>query len=416
MFNFFLNNYNPLYYIVEAYRMQTSPMRLAIISQLQWLDSAYNPLRHTVYGKTIHTCLEIAERITRKYRKPEFGIIKTVINGKTYKIEQQVVLSKTFCHLQHFNKPELEIKQPKILIVAPMAGHHATLLRGTVEDLLPYCDVYITDWIDASQVPLILGKFDMDDFIDYVIEFIKFLGPSLHVMAVCQPTVPVLAAVAVMSSSKDEEVPKSMILIGGPVDARQNQTIPDKFGLENSISFLEKTVIASVPPNYPGFMRHVYPGFLQLAGFISLNIERHITSHLNLFNSLLIEDDKQAERQEKFYDEFLSVMDLPAEFYLQTIKEVFQDFAIAKGTLVSRGRKVDLESITKSALLGIEGEHDDIAAVGQTRTALTLCKSIPNTMKKYYIQKGVGHFGVFSGSKFRKFIVPIIKDFVYKFD
>lgn len=415
MFNFFLDHYNPLYYIVESSRMQISPTRLAIKAALHSLENTYNPIHYTEYGKTMHACLEIAERMTRKYTKPEFGITETTINGKQYKIKQNVVLSKTFCHLQHFSKPGLHTTQPKLLIVAPMAGHHATLLRGTVQDLLPHCDVYITDWIDASQVPLMLGKFDMDDFIDYLIEFLQFLGPNLHVMAVCQPTVPTLAAIAIMSAMQDTKVPKSMILVGGPVDARQNPTVPSKFAIDNSISSLEKLVITLVPPNYPGYMRYVYPGFLQLAGFMSLNLERHITSHLDLFTNLLVEDNEKAEHQIKFYDEFLSVMDLPAEFYLQTIKEVFQDFSLAKGMLVSKGRKIDLDAIKTCALLGIEGENDDIAAVGQTKMALTLCKSIPPTMRRYYLQKGVGHYGVFSGSKFRNNIVPVISEFINTF-
>jgi poly(3-hydroxybutyrate) depolymerase len=257
-----------------------------------------------------------------------------------------------------------------------------------------------------------MGSFDMDDFIEYVIEFIRTLGPDLHVMAVCQPTVPVLAAISIMSQAGDPQIPKSMTLMGGPVDARKNPTKVNCFATARSIDWFKHTVIMPVPPNYPGYMRQVYPGFLQLAGFMSLNIARHIDSHLDMFKNLFLEEDEKAEADKKFYDEYLSVMDLPAEFYIQTIKQVFQDFDLAKGKLISRGRKVDTRSITKCALLGIEGERDDIAAVGQTKAALDLCDNIPNDKKHYHMQHGVGHYGVFSGSKFKKHIVPVITDFI----
>jgi len=413
---FLPDNFNYLYYLVEASRAQISPARFAIIATHQWLDNTYNPLYYTNLAVTMRAGLDIAERITRKYKKPSFGITQTEVDGNFVEVRKHPVLVKTFCHLQHFAKPNLKEKQPKLLIVAPMAGHHATLLRGTVQDTLPFCDVYITDWIDASQVPLSAGKFDMDDFIDYIIEFIKFLGPDVHVMAVCQPTVPVLAATALISAEKSSYIPKSMILIGGPVDARMNPTAVNNFAIEKSLQWFKKMVIAHVPPNYPGYMREVYPGFLQLAGFMSLNLQRHIDSHIDMFKSLLVEDDEKADTQKKFYDEYLSVMDLPAEFYIQTIKEVFKDFSLAKGTLISRGRKVDLKAIKNCALLGIEGEKDDIAAVGQTKEALKLCSHIPAKDKHYHLQQGVGHYGVFSGSKFRQFVVPVIRDFVYKYD
>jgi poly(3-hydroxybutyrate) depolymerase len=237
----------------------------------------------------------------------------------------------------------------------------------------------------------------------------------VHVMAVCQPTVPVIAAVALMSSENDPRTPNSMILMGGPVDARKNPTQVNEFAISKSLEWFEKMVIMPVPPNYPGYMRKVYPGFLQLIGFITMNLQRHITSHIDMYNNLLVEDDEKAEHQKRFYDEYLSVMDMPAEFYLQTIKEVFQDFTLAKGKLISRGRAVHLESITKCALLGIEGENDDIAAVGQTKAALKMCNNIPESMKHYHLQLDVGHYGVFSGSKFRNSIVPVIRDFIYKY-
>ncbi|WPY00343.1 Polyhydroxyalkanoate depolymerase [Candidatus Trichorickettsia mobilis] len=413
MHKYVSDNFNYLYYMVEASRMQMSPMRLGAMSSLQWFENSHNPIYNTEFARTTRACLEIVERMTRKYQKPDFDITECKVTDELYKVEKQTILGKAFCNLQHFVKLGLKQPQPKLLIIAPMAGHHATLLRGTVQDTLPYCDVFITDWIDASQVPLSLGSFDMDDFIDYIIDFMKILGPDLHVMAVCQPTVPLLAATAIMSAEQDPLVPKSMILMGGPIDARKNPTQVNVFATGRSIEWFENMVITIVPPNYPGYMRHVYPGFLQLAGFMSLNLQRHVDSHFDMFKNLLIEEDDKADVQKKFYDEYLSVMDLPAEFYLQTIKEVFQEFSLAKGELVSRGRKVDLKSITTCSLLGIEGEKDDIAAVGQTKAALNLCTNIPQDMKKYHLQKGVGHYGVFSGSKFRQFIVPEIRDFIY---
>jgi poly(3-hydroxybutyrate) depolymerase len=392
-----------------------SPIRHAIKASLEWMENDLNPFYETHFSNSYKAALEIAERITRTYHKPEFGIRSVEIDGQKIKVSQSTVLHKPFCDLIHFEKKDYK-KQPKLLIVAPLAGHHATLLKGTVQDCLPFFDVYITDWIDASQVPLSQGNFDMDDNIDYVIEFIEFLGARTHVMAVCQPTVPVLAAVAIMSAENNLKTPRSMILMGGPIDARKNPTSVNAFATGKSIDWFKTSVITRVPFNYPGFMRPVYPGFLQLAGFIGMNLERHIDSHIELYKNLVNDAEHKAQTQIKFYDEYLSVMDLPAEFYLQTIKEVFQEFSLATGKLVSRDRKVDLSAITKTALLGIEGERDDIAAVGQTKAALKLCDGIAESKKHYYLQEGVGHYGVFSGSKFREFIVKEIKKFVYKYD
>jgi poly(3-hydroxybutyrate) depolymerase len=412
----FLPDNNNLYAIIEATRNNMSPTRFGLMAAQQWLGNANNPFSHTHYASVMRASIEIAERITRIYKKPQFGIKECIIDGKEQKVIKRTIRKDTFCHLQHFTKPHFEQKQPKLLIIAPMSGHHATLLRGTVQDTLPFFDVYITDWVDANQIPITDGSFDLDDFIDYVINYIKLLGPNVHVLAVCQPTVPVLAATAIMSAENDPNIAKSMILIGGPIDARKNPTTPNDFAIDRNLEWFDKTLITNVPSNYPGYRRRVYPGFLQLSGFMTMNLENHVTSHVNLFKNLLIEDDAEAVKQKKFYDEYLSVMDLPAEFYLQTIKEVFHDFSLAKGKFVSRGRKVDLTAINQCALLGIEGEKDNIAAVGQTKAALNLCKNIPDSKKGYHLQKGVGHYGSFSGSKFRESIVPAIKDFVYAND
>lgn len=406
---------NPIYHLVEATRYNISPVRSTIRAFYEFYSNSFNPLSYTRFGKTMRASLDIAERITRHYKKPEWRIKEVKVDGITCSVKKETIVKKPFCHLQHFKKAG-SYNHPKLLIVAPLAGHHATLLRGTIEDLLPYFDIYVTDWVDACMVPLSKGTFDMDDYIDYLIEFLNFLGKNTHIMGVCQPTVPVLAATALMSADKNPNAPKSMILIGGPVDARKSPTAVNVFATGKSLEWFQQYLITTVPENYPGHGRQVYPGFMQLAGFLSMNMHKHIDSHIKLFKNLLVEEDAEAEKQKLFYDEYLSVLDLPAEFYLQTVKEVFQDFSLATGKLVSRNRQVDLSAIKHTALLGIEGEKDDIAGVGQTKASLTLCKNIPESKKYYHLQKDVGHYGVFSGSKFRQEIVPVIKNFVYKFN
>lgn len=408
-------NINYLYYILESLRANLSPVRYNILAAQEWFETEYNPFFHTNFAQTMRATLEIAERMTRKYEKPSYGITKAKIRDKEYPVEEIHLVKKPFCNLIHFDKKEYTGSQPKLLIAAPMAGHHATLLRGTIQEMLSYADVYVTDWIDASQVPLSEGSFNMDDFIDYIIDFTRRIGPGVHIMAVCQPTVPVLAATAIMSHENDKCVPSSMILMGGPVDARKNPTTLGLFAEDLSEEWFEKFVITEVPPNYPGVGRLVYPGFLQLVGFIGINWKRHMDSHVDLFKNLLVEDDDQADMQKAFYDEFLSVMDMPAEFFLQTIKEVFHKFSLARGKLISRKRHIDTGCITKTALLGIEGEKDDIAGVGQTSAALDICTGIPKEKKKYILQPEVGHYGIFSGSKFRKFIAPQIGEFIREF-
>ncbi|WP_341761351.1 polyhydroxyalkanoate depolymerase [Candidatus Tisiphia endosymbiont of Thecophora atra] len=405
---------NNLYYTLEGFKTMLIPMRANIEILEQWFKNSNNPVKNSGYAHVMLAYLTLAERMTRTYKKPKFNINECIINGTSYVVKEKTVATKTFCQLKHFSKIGIKQKSmPKLLIIAPMSGHHATLLRDTVTEMLPYADVYITDWLDASTIPNQLGKFNLDDFIDYLIEFMTLLGPNLHTMAVCQPTVPLLAAISIMSANNDVNVPRSMTLIGGPIDARLNPTDVDLFAIHKSMQWFCQMVITSVPFNYPGYGRNVYPGFLQLMGFISLNIPRHINSHLDLLQNLLDGNLEKANHTIKFYDEYLATMDITSEFYLQTIQEVFKDFALAKDEFVSKNRKVHLKNITKCALLGIEGENDDIAAVGQTKTALDLCSGIPMTMKKYHLQKGVGHYGLFSGSKFKQFIVPIIRDFIY---
>ena len=414
--NNFLPDNNSLYELIEHTRRGLTPARFGLMMMSKMLNEPSNLFGQTPVGSVMKAGLELSERLSRVYKKPTFGITECMVGEKKYMVSEKTIRKDIFCHLHQFVKEDYKEKQPKLLIVAPMSGHHATLLRGTVQDTLPFFDVYITDWVDANQVPITDGSFDLDSFIDYVINYARLLGPNVHIMAVCQPTVPVLVATALMCENNEANAPQSLILIGGPIDARANPTKPGDFALDKSLVWFDQTVITNVPANYPGFRRRVYPGFLQLAGFMSMNLDKHVTSHYDLYKNLINKDEEKTDRQKTFYDEYFSVMDLPAEFYLQTIKEVFHDFSLAKGKYISRGRKVNLDAIKKCALMGIEGENDDIAAVGQTKAALSLCKNIPDSKKKYHLQKGVGHYGAFSGSKFRKEIVPAIKDFVYAND
>jgi poly(3-hydroxybutyrate) depolymerase len=406
-----------LYYFLESTRANISPMRYNVIAFQEWYESKYNPFHHTELGKTMRANLEIIERMTRKYLKPEYKIDSVMVQNVKYNVHEVLIDKKPFCNLIHFKKDGIKIKQPKLLIVAPMAGHHATLLRDTIKEMLILNDVYVTDWIDASQVPLSEGKFDMHDFIEYNIDFLQKCdkGP-IHVMAICQPTVCILAASAIMSEEKNSHIPKSMILVGGPVDARKSPTPLEVVAEDFSLKWFKNFTITEVPHNYPGHGRKVYPGFLQLMGFVGMNWKKHYDSHIDMYKNLLVEDDEKAEKQKDFYDEFLSTMDLPAEFFLQTVKEVFQKFSLAKGKYMYNGKKVDLSKITKSALMGVEGENDDIAAVGQTVAALDLCTGISKSKKEYLLQEGVGHYGVFSGSKFRQYIAPKISEFIKKHD
>lgn len=405
-----------LYTAMEMYRANSAPLRAAIQTAQSWINSPYHPISYLSISRPANAILELFERFTKEYPKPEFGIRKIHIGDKEHYIEEEVVLEKLFCRLTHFRKFPNTPHLPKLLIVAPMSGHYATLLRGTVETCLQNFDVYITDWINARDVPISKGEFSFDDFIDYCIEFMEELSPNLSVMAVCQPAVPVSAAVAIMSSENphSKHIPNNMILIGGPIDARRSPTKVNNYATNKEIHWFENNVITRVPINYPGYMREVYPGFLQLSGFMSMNMKRHMGEHIKLFKHLVAGDEDSAEIHKKFYDEYLAVMDLPAEFYLQTIKQVFIDHSLPQGNMISKGRKVNLQSIVKPTLLVLEGELDDITGLKQTEAAIELCSSIPTERKEYHLQKGVGHYGLFNGSKFRNQIAPLIKDFIYK--
>lgn len=418
MFALFEND--ALYSMIEMGRNSLQPFRYFVRTGKALSDHPMNPLSQLPAGRSVSAAYELMERLTRNYHKPEFGIHQVKMGNQDVHIRQKTLVNKPFCRLLHFEKDyhrnQKKVKQPKLLIVAPLSGHFSTLLRGTVKDTLPEFDVYITDWINARDISQSEGTFDLDDHINYCIEFMEHLGPNIHVMAVCQPTVPVLAAISIMSANHNKSVPKSMILIGGPVDARKNPTEVNKYADTRHMNWFETQVITRVPVNYSGAWRLVYPGFIQLAGFMSMNMQRHVGEHVKLFQHLIIGDGDSAQAHRNFYNEYLSVMDIPAEFYLQTIETVFKEFSLPKGTMVSRGRPVHPAEIKQTALLVIEGELDDISGIGQTKAAMDLCKSLPKSKKSYYMQKGVGHYGTFNGRRFREQIVPVMKNFVTKFD
>jgi poly(3-hydroxybutyrate) depolymerase len=402
------------YQLYELNHAVMAPWRAAAESLRVAYRNPLNPLAYTSIGRTFAAGFEVFERATRRYGKPEFGLPETTIGGKPVAVHETVVLSKPFCDLLHFNRclPPGHPKDPRVLIVAPMSGHYATLLRGTVETLLPSADIYITDWKDARMVPLSEGRFDLDDYIDYIIEMLHHLGEDTHVIAVCQPAVPVLAAVARMEAEKDPFSPSSMTLMGGPIDTRVKPTAVNELAKSHPISWFEENVIMPVPWPQPGFMRAVYPGFLQLSGFMSMNLDRHMISHKDFFVHLVKNDGDSADKHRDFYDEYLAVMDLTAEFYLQTVETVFINHSLPKGSYMHRGTLVDPSKITQTALLTVEGERDDISGVGQTEAAQTLCSNLPDHMRLHYVQPDVGHYGVFNGSRFRREIAPRIIKFM----
>ncbi len=402
------------YQLYEFNHAALQPARAYADAMRLFYSNPLNPMAQTYLGRTLAAGAELFERTTRRYTKPAFGLAETNVNGVRVAVHEEIVWKKPFCQLLHFKRdlPETARRGPTILMVAPMSGHYATLLRGTVETMLPYADVYITDWTDARTVSLSEGMFDLDDYIDYLIEIFQHLGPDTHVMAVCQPSVPVLAAVSLMEARKDKCVPASMTLMGGPIDTRQNPTAVNKLAEEKGIGWFRENAVMPVPWPNPGFMRMVYPGFLQLSGFMSMNLDRHITAHKDFFMHLVKNDGDSAEKHRDFYDEYLAVMDLTAEFYLQTVETVFIRHDLPKGQMKHRGKLVDPKAIRRVALLTVEGENDDISGVGQTEAAHKLCENIPADMRHHYLQPAVGHYGVFNGSRFRSEIAPRILDFM----
>lgn len=406
----------PFYHWYEMSHAAFAPLRAVADATKLYYDNPLNPLSHSAFGKNISAGCELFERSTRRYGKPEFGLETTEIDGIEVPVIEKTVWSRPFCNLVRFERPnptrrKTAAPEPKLLIVAPMSGHYATLLRGTVETMLPHYDVYVTDWIDARAVPVADGSFDLDDYIDYLIQIFGVLGKGAHVMAVCQPSVPVLAAAALMDEADHPALPATMVLMGGPIDTRINPTAVNEMAEEKDLAWFEQNVVMTVPFPHPGFMRTVYPGFLQLTGFMSMNLDRHLDAHKEFFNHLVDGDGDSADKHTEFYDEYMAVMDLTSEFYLQTVDAVFIKHSLPKGELTYRGHLVDPSAIHRIALMTIEGENDDISGVGQTEAAHTLCTNLPEDMRAHYMQPKVGHFGVFNGSRFRSEIAPRIRDF-----
>ena len=406
-----------LYQLHEMQRSFLTPL-------MQWADASsklfsnpVSPLAHTPFSQRIAAGYELMYRLGKDYEKPAFGIDSVPVDGADVGIIEHTVQNRAFCKLLHFRKDLSDKKiaalgHPKVLLVAPLSGHHSTLLRDTVRALLPNHDVYITDWTDARMVPLSEGAFHLDDYIYYVQDFIRLLAPDLHVISVCQPTVPVLAAISLMASAKDSKLPKTMTMMGGPIDPRRSPTAVNDLATEKPFSWFENTVIYAVPGNYPGFGRKVYPGFLQHAGFIAMNPGRHAQSHREFYQHLVKGDDEPAEGHRQFYNEYNAVLDMPAEYYLDTIKTVFQDFALPAGTWMVGGQLVRPQDITTVALLTVEGELDDISGAGQTQAAHELCSGIPAHMQQDYVAPGAGHYGIFSGRRWRDVICPKIGEFI----
>ena len=378
----------------------------------QLLDNPALPMGYFGMGPVAASALKVFAHLYEERGKPDFDIQPVEIDGEEKIVSEAVVLEKPFGNLRRFRRDGLPDDATKLLIVAPMSGHYATLLRGTVQRMVESQEVYVTDWNDARQVPVEAGRFDLDDYIDYLIEFLRFIGPKTHMLAVCQPSVPAFAAAAVMGADEDECRPATLTMMGGPIDTRASPTGVNDLAMEKPLSWFRNNVIATVPLNYPGAGRKVYPGFLQLAGFISMNLADHMMSHYEMFKHMTLGDQDSADRTKQFYDEYLSVCDMTAEFYLQTVEQVFQEHSLPKGTFMHRGKAIDPDAIRDTALLAIEGELDDISGIGQTRAALDLAEHLPMTHKKYHLAREVGHYGIFNGSKWRERIAPVVEEWI----
>ncbi|MDF2604273.1 polyhydroxyalkanoate depolymerase [Sphingomonas sp.] len=379
------------------------------------LQNPANPFAYFGGGQVMASALEVFAHAAAARGKPAFGLDHTIIDGRDVPVREEVVLRLPFGQLKRFVREGVE-GGPRLLIVAPMSGHFATLLRGTVERMLPFADVYITDWRDAKMVPVEHGRFDLDDYVDYLVAFLGKIGPGAHMLAVCQPSVPSYAAACLMSADDHPCRPRTLTMMGGPIDTREAPTAVNTLATERPHAWFEQNVIATVPNSYPGAGRRVYPGFLQLTGFMTMNLGNHMMSHWEMFKHLVRGDGESADATKEFYDEYRSVCDMTAEYYLQTIDQVFQAHALPRGVMTHRGRAVDPAAITDIGILAIEGERDDISGLGQTRAALTIATSLPADKKRYFVAEGVGHYGIFNGSKWRDRIAPVVEEWIAAHD
>ncbi len=396
--------------LYNAYEFQRSLMSAASTwADLhgQWLRNPLNPLSYNNMAPIMASGLDVFAHASASRGKPAFGFAEVEVNGKKVPVTEEIILRKPFGQLKRFRRRGVT-GQPKLLIVAPMSGHYATLLRGTVERMMVDHDVYITDWRDAKMVPVDQGRFDLDDYIDYLIEFLEKIGPGAHMLAVCQPSVPAFAATALMSADGNSCRPLTLTMMGGPIDTREAPTAVNTVATQRPLSWFENNVIHTVPTFYPGSGRKVYPGFLQLSGFMAMNLGNHLVSHWSMFKHLVDGDDDSADATKAFYAEYRAVCDLTEEFYLQTIDAVFQRHALPRGELMHRGRLIDPAAITDVGLLAIEGERDDISGLGQTKAALALATALPDDRKQYLMAAKVGHYGIFNGRRWREQIAPVL--------
>ncbi len=411
-----------LYQWYETQRAFMAPFSEFASASAKLYNHPLSPFVHTPMAQRISASLDLMHRLAKDYEKPEFGISTAAVGGVEVAVQQQVAMHKPFCRLLRFkrftdNPDALETmkSQPTVLVVAPLSGHHATLLRDTVRSLLQDHKVFITDWTDARMVPADAGPFHLNDYVAYVQEFIRHIGSQVHVISVCQPTVPVLAAVSLMASS-GETTPQTMTMMGGPIDARRSPTAVNNLAMNKPHRWFENSLIHRVPLNYPGAGRPVYPGFLQYSGFVAMNPDRHVTSHYDYFLDLVRGDEESVDSHREFYDEYNAVLDMPAEYYLDTIKTVFQEFALVNGTWVVDGQLVRPQDIQGTALLTIEGELDDISGAGQTRAAHELCSGIAESNRFHYDVEGAGHYGIFSGRRWREMVYPRLRSFIADYD
>ncbi len=411
-----------LYQVYEAQRALMSPFSEFASASAKLYSHPLSPFAQAPLAQRVSAGFDLVHRLAKEYEKPQFEITTASVGGVQVAVQEHVAVNKPFCRLVQFKRFTDDQKalqtmqaQPTVLLVAPLSGHHATLLRDTVKALLNDHQVLITDWTDARMVPLAAGPFHLSDYVACVQEFIRHIGPKVHVISVCQPTVPVLAAISLMAS-RGEFTPRSMTMMGGPIDARKSPTAVNNLATNKSFSWFENNVIYRVPQNYPGAGREVYPGFLQHTGFVAMNPDRHLKSHYDYFRDLIRGDDDNAESHRQFYDEYNAVLDMPAEYYLDTIKTVFQDFALVNGTWEIGGEHVRPQDITTSAMLTVEGQLDDISGAGQTQAAHGLCTGIAKAQAFHLDVEGAGHYGIFSGRRWRETVYPRVRSFIAQYD
>ena len=405
--------------LYSAYEMQRAWLNGASAwasATAEVLNNPGLPYGYTGTGSATASALDVFAHAAASYGKPRFDLESIEKDGKSYPATESVVMHKPFGDLLRFTHEGLPEDAPRLLVVAPMSGHYATLLRGTVKRMMENCVVYVTDWADAREVPVEEGRFDLDDYIDYLREFLEEIGEGAHMLAVCQPSVPALAVTAIMAADKHPCRPKTLTMMGGPIDTRESPTSVNDLAMQRPIEWFQNTVIATVPLRYHGAGRRVYPGFMQLAGFMSMNLGQHIMSHYEMFKHLTVGDQESADRTKDFYDEYRSVCDMTAEFYLQTVEEVFQKHSLPKGEFVHRDKTIDLGAISDTSILAIEGEKDDISGLGQTKAALDITPGLKPAQKKYFMAEKVGHYGIFNGSRWRDKIAPVVDDWIAAHD